>query len=232
MAEKEYVVNTVRLVRVAPVVLVMLAVLAGCKDPTEGKTAATVSDAIEPAPAPVVSAEDESAAPAVESAIFAFSGDNSTIGFEGSKVTGTHVGGFTAFEGTAKVAGGDVLTTQISLAIDMNSTQSDDPDLTTKLKSAEFFDVEKFPTATFTSTSIAASPSGGTYDVTGNLTLHGVTKGITFPAEITVDEDTLTAGAEFSINRNDWGISYPGAADDLIRANVLLYFEVNGTAAQ
>lgn len=220
--------NTVRLVRVAPVMLVMLAVLAGCKDPTKGKTAATVSDAIEPAPAPTAPAEGEPAA----SAAFAFSGDNSTIGFEGSKVTGTHVGGFTTFDGTATVTGGDVLTAQINLTIDMNSTQSDDPDLTTKLKSADFFDVEKFPTATFTSTSIAASPAGGTYDVTGNLTLHGVTKGIAFPAEITIDGDTLTAGAEFSINRNDWGIVYSGAADDLIRPNVLLYFEVNGTAAQ
>ncbi len=226
--------NIVRMVRVAPVMLVMLTVLAGCKDPTEGKTAATVSDAIQPAPAPVTAApaEGEPAVPAAESKVYAFSGDGSTIGFEGSKVTGTHVGGFTAFDGTATVTGGDALTTQITLTIDMNSTQSDDPDLTTKLKSADFFNVEKFSTATFTSTSIAASPAGGSYDVTGNLTLHGVTKGITFPAEITIDGDTLKAGAEFSIDRNDWGIVYSGAADDLIRPNVLLYFEVNGSAAQ
>lgn len=227
--------NTVRVGRLAPVMMVVLVALAGCKDPTEGKTAARVSDAIEPAPAPAPTTQapaegEPTAAPAAKS--YAFSGDSGSIGFEGSKVSGTHVGGFTAFTGTATVTGGDALTTQIDLTIDMKSTQSDDPDLTTKLKSADFFDVEQFPTATFTSTSIVASPAGGTYDVTGNLTLHGVTKGITFPAEITIDGDALKAGAEFSIDRNDWGIVYAGVADDIIRPNVLLYFEVNGTAAQ
>ena len=64
------------------------------------------------------------------------------------------------------------------------------------------------------------------YDVTGNLTLHGVTKGVTFPAEITVDGDTLSTTAEFTINRTDWNITYKGVADDLIRDSVLLYFEI------
>ncbi len=229
--------NTIRLGRIAPVMLVALVMVAGgCKDPTSGKTAAKVSEAIDPAPAPAAPApaegEPAATAPASGAKTYKFGSDGSTLGFEGSKVTGTHVGGFTKFDGTASVTGGDPMTTQISITIDMKSTKSDDPDLTKKLISADFFDAEKFPTATFTSTSIAASPAGGIFDVTGNLALHGVTKGITFPAEIKVDGDTLTATAEFSIDRNDWGISYPGAADDLIRPNVLLYFEVNGSAAQ
>lgn len=225
------------MVRFAP--MMMVAVLAGCADPTADKTAARVSDAIEtpaPAPAPApTSATDGTATPAAaptpvaNATAFPFSGDKSSIGFEGYKVTGAHTGGFAKFDGKFTVPGGDITKGQIELTIQMKDTFSDDPTLTTKLKSADFFDVEKFPTATFTSTSIA--PTGDTFDVTGNLALHGVTKGVTFPAKITIDNGALTATAEFTINRNDWGISYPGVADDLIRENVLMFFDIKAKAA-
>jgi len=109
----------------------------------------------------------------------------------------------------------------------MTSTYSDVPDLTKKLLGADFFEAETYPTATFKSTSIAAPPAGGgLYDVTGNLTLHGITKGITFPATITIDGDTLKTKTEFTINRMDWDVKYKGLADDIIRDDVLLYFEI------
>jgi len=218
------------ILRVAP--LMVLALAAGCTDPTADKTAARMSDPSAPAPAaPAPAATPDAEAPALAAAatVFAFNGDTSSIGFEGYKVTGAHTGGFAKFDGKVTVPGGDLNKAQLELGIDMLATFSDDPGLTKKLLSADFFDVEKFPTATFTSTSIVEA--GIMYDVTGNLTLHGVTKGITFPAEIKIDGGALTATAEFTINRMEWGVVYPGMADDAIRENVLLTFDVKAKSA-
>ena len=93
-------------------------------------------------------------------------------------------------------------------------------DLRKHLKSPDFFDVEKFPTATFKSTAIEKTDDGHT--ITGDLTLHGVTKRVSFPATVTVTDGQVTANSEFSINRNDFGIVYPGMPDDLIRDLVVI----------
>jgi polyisoprenoid-binding protein YceI len=204
--------------------------LAGCGNPTADKTAATVTDAIEePAPEPAVvpSEGGEPTEPAPAAKVYRFTQEGNGIDFEGYKVTGSHVGGFAKFEGTVTVPGDDITKAKVDLTIDMTSTYSDVPDLTKTLLGADFFEVETYPTSTFKSTSIKTTPAGGgLYDVTGNLALHGVTKGITFPAKITLDGDTLTTKAEFTIKRFDWDITYKGLADDLIREDVLLYFEI------
>jgi polyisoprenoid-binding protein YceI len=61
-----------------------------------------------------------------------------------------------------------------------------------------------------------------THTITGNFDLHGVKKSISFPATIQVAADSVSANAEFSINRKDFGINYPGKADDLIRDGVVI----------
>ena len=88
------------------------------------------------------------------------------------------------------------------------------------MKSPDFFDVAKFPTATFRSAEITKTGDG--YAISGDLTLHGVTKRISFPATIKAGEEEVTANAEFSIDRQDYGISYPGMRDDLIRDLVVI----------
>jgi polyisoprenoid-binding protein YceI len=178
-----------------------------------------------PAPAAAADAIPEASA----AKVFAFSGEGSSIGFEGYKVSGAHTGGFATFDGKVSVPGGDLAKMHIELTIDMPSTFSDDPGLTKVLLAKDFFEVETYPVSTFTSTAIAET-APGKYDVTGNLTMHGVTKGVTFPATIKMDSDTLTAGAEFTIKRFEWDITYKGLADDLIREDVLLFFDVNAKA--
>ena len=64
------------------------------------------------------------------------------------------------------------------------------------------------------------------YEVTGDLTLHGVTKTISFPAVISLDGDTLSTKSEFYINRKDFNIVYPGKPDDLIRDEVVIKFDL------
>ncbi len=135
------------------------------------------------------------------------------------------------FEGTVSVTGGTPEGSSVAVTIDTTSLWSDNERLTGHLKSADFFDVETYPTASFTSTEIAANEDG-TYTLTGNLDLHGVTKQISFPANIEVSDSGFTATAEFSINRMDFEIVYPGKPDDLIRDDVLIKLDLKSAAAE
>lgn len=197
-------------------------VLSGCGNPTADKPAAEVGDAIE-----ILTPVEGEALP--EGVVYALT-DNSGIDFEGYKVTGPHVGGFGVFEGTVTVPDGDLSQARIVMIFDMKSIYSDNPDLTNRLLGEEFFEVETYPTSTFTSTAIDAYPDGQSFGVTGNLEMHGITKGLTFPATIKLDGTTLTAEAEFTIDRTDWDITYKGMADDLIRDDVLILFEIEAQA--
>lgn len=146
---------------------------------------------------------------------------NSHINALGAKVTATHPIVWKSFTGEVAVDG-DTLTS-ISFSVDMNSMEADVPKLTSHLKDADFFDVEKFPTATFKSTEIkAGAPEGttGTHTVAGEFMVHGMTKQLTFPATVTITPEQVKAETEFVIDRNVFGITYKGRADDLIQDNV------------
>ena len=85
------------------------------------------------------------------------------------------------------------------------------------LKSPDFFDVAKYPTAKFEITSVepyVADSTSKLKDATniikGNLTLKDSTKNIAFPARITVDATKATAVADFDIDRTLWGMNYKG----------------------
>jgi polyisoprenoid-binding protein YceI len=154
---------------------------------------------------------------------------NSKIEFVGSKVTGKHNGSFGDFSGQVDYAGAPE-NSRVSITIKSDSITTDTPDLTKHLKTADFFDVAKYPEANFVSTTIKpGGENGATHTVTGNLTLHGVTKAITFPATINVTPDVATVDSSFSINRKDFGINYAGAADNLIREDVVLTLHVRAT---
>lgn len=75
------------------------------------------------------------------------------------------------------------------------------------LKSPDYFDVEKFPISTFAITKVA-SVSGKTMKVTGNLTIKGVTRRVTFPADMELENGIANANGKLTIDRTDWGIRY------------------------
>ncbi len=193
---------------------------AGCADP-----AADAPDAVveEPAAEPAPAAEEPVAAD-----VYGLSED-STIGFVGSKVTGSHEGGFKSFTGSVSLAGGTPEGSSVEVAIDTTSLWADNEKLAGHLQSPDFFDVAAHPTASFKSTEIVAAEGGG-FTLTGNLDLHGVTKQISFPATIEVGEHGFSANAEFSINRMDFGIVYAGKADDLIREEVLIKLDLRSAS--
>ena len=228
-----------------PMVLILLPLIgiSGCANPADDVAPATTSEAkpIPPAsasPGPAAQAESASkpASPLEPSTgATAITPENTTIGFVGSKVTGSHNGGFKVFKGTFEVVPTKLESSKITAEIDTNSIFTDNDRLTNHLKSPEFFDVAKFPTSTFVSTAIEAGSKApkakdATHTVTGNLTLHGVTKSISFPAKIAVNGDNATLDSEFFINRKDFGITYPGKANDLIRDEVVIKLAVHGPA--
>jgi len=198
-------------------IFVALFLVSSCANPASDKPAAVTNEA-----APVTASS-----PAVQGERYVITPDSSEIKFIGSKVTGSHNGSFKKFTGTIDVSG-QPETSRVSISIDTASLETDTPDLTKHLKTADFFDVPRFPQATFVSTAIRAGGDKGTHTVTGNLTMHGVTKAITFPATITVDSDAVTVDSTFSINRKDFGINFEGASDNLIRDDVVLTLKVRG----
>jgi polyisoprenoid-binding protein YceI len=187
--------------------------ITGCSDPADKVSKTTATDA------------KQAAKPAAASQDYVIRAE-STIGFVGSKVTGKHNGGFKKFAGKVSAADGKVAAAEVKIA--MNSTWTDTERLTGHLKSPDFFDAAKFPTATFTVTDVQSNSTNKS--VTGNLELHGVTKSITFPADVQVADDAVTVKAEFAINRKDFNINYAGKANDLIRDNVVLKLDIKATA--
>lgn len=195
---------------------VILLALAGCNnDPAKGKTQVTAA-------APLASTA--AAAGAVK---YGFSNADSRIEFVGAKVTRKHDGSFQLFTGAVNLVDNDPTKSSVTAEIDVGSLKSDEEKLTGHLKSGDLLDVAKFPKATFTSTSVkAGGDKGATHTVTGNLQLHGVTKSISFPANVKTSGDSVEVDAEFAINRKDFGIVYPGMPDDLIKDDVLLKLQI------
>lgn len=199
-------------------ILVTLFLVSSCANPASDKPKAVTSDA-----APV-----SSASPATSVEKYLIKPDTSKIEFDASKVTGSHHGSLEKFAGTIEYAG-QPEKSKVKITIETSSVTTDTPDLTKHLKTADFFDVAKFPEATFESTEIKpGGEKGASHTVTGNLQLHGVTKSITFPATIAVKPGEISVESTFSINRKNFGINYAGAADNLIRDEVVLTLHIRG----
>lgn len=204
--------------RVALVAIAALLLLSACANPAADKPKAVVGEATNTSSASPVAGEK-----------YLITTENSKIEFIGAKVTGHHNGSFKKFSGTIDYAG-QIEKSRVSITIDSSSLETDTPDLTKHLKTADFFDVAKYPEAKFESTEIKpGGEKGASHTVTGNLTLHGVTKSVTFPATITVSPGVITVESSFAINRKDFAINYPGKTDDLIRDDVALTLHVKAT---
>jgi len=204
---------------VATVVLSALVLFTACGNPATNKSQAVTGEAAQVSPQ------------AVSGQKYSITPENSKIEFIGSKVTGSHHGSFQKFSGQVDYTGNPE-TSRVQITIETSSIIVDDPKLTEHLKTPDFFDVARFPQSTFVSTAIRpGGDKGASHTVTGNLTMHGVTKAITFPATIAATPDAITVDSSFSINRKDFGINYAGAADNLIRDDVVLTLKIRATKA-
>ena len=184
--------------------------------------------ATSPDPQPPASATDQPA-PAAPAAVEIPVGttlsadvDRSRFEFTGSKITGSHVGGFKIYEATAAWDGATITSGEV--VIDMTSLYTDSDRLTGHMLSPDFFDAESHPRATFKTTSI--TPAGATVNVVGDLDLRGVSQSIEFPAEVAATADGVKVTARVEIDRQRWGVAYPGRPDDLIKDQVPIEFEL------
>lgn len=212
---------------IAPVLLLAL-LAAACSDPTANYTEAKTSNA----------ANVPDLKPGDGDKELKFSQDGNKLAFVGAKVTAAHPGGFDKFSGTITLSGDGKSVRRVVVDIDATTLWSGEDGkgkegkiqkLTDHLKSADFFNVEKYPTAKFITTEInegVESGETGTHTVLANLTMVGQTKQVKFPATIKVDGGKVTAQAKFKIDRTDWGIVYKGMQNDLIKNDVGLEFDI------
>ncbi|MCO5248301.1 MAG: YceI family protein [Chitinophagales bacterium] len=195
--------------------------LASCVDNPEG-VKAEVQDAVE-----------------VEEAIgneLTINTKASTIEWTGRKVSATH-------HGLIKIEAGDVVIAGDHLIggrfiIDMASLENLDQQgewkgkLEGHLKSEDFFGVESYPQAILEITNVNGN-GVGTVTISANLTIKDITKNVTFEAQVLkITEDSFTATADFNINRFDWGIEYPGKADDLISKEINFKININAGVSE
>lgn len=147
--------------------------------------------------------------------------NDSKIRFTGNGVGKNHPGKFRVSSGTVTVQ--DNKITGGSFVINMKSLEVEEEGevFQTKLKphlmSGDFFDAENFATSKFEITGIEPYESdgkdtsivqGANFNVSGNLTIKGETRNITFPARIELDDNTLKGEANFDIDRTQWKMNY------------------------
>jgi polyisoprenoid-binding protein YceI len=142
----------------------------------------------------------------------------SKIMWTGSKVIGggQHTGTMNLQAGDIMVADGNI--TGGKFVVDVASLANTDltpedgkADLEGHLKSDDFFDVANHPTAVFEIAKVeaASGDSGATHTITGNFTLKGVTKSVTIPAKVAIQDGKLIANTPpFVIDRTQWGVKY------------------------
>lgn len=130
------------------------------------------------------------------------------------------VGGkFSDFSGTITADRSNPANSSVEFTIQAASVDTATPDRDKHLRSSDFFDVEKYPTITFKSTKITPTKAKDTYEVVGDLTMHGVTKRITLPVVVLGfmkdpwGNDRAGFEVETTLNRKDYGINWNKALD-------------------
>ena len=139
----------------------------------------------------------------------------STLAWKGYKPGGSHHGTLGIKQGELSIENGELVSGTFTL--DMNKILCEDltdakmnEQLVGHLKSADFFDVAKYPEGKFTITTVEKLNDGvNTHRISGNLELKGVSKNITFDANVT-NEGTIykATTATFTIDRTQWGVNY------------------------
>lgn len=150
--------------------------------------------------------------------------------------------GFTSYSGLFSGATGSLkldplhpAASKLDVTIPVDSILTTVPKLTDELKGDKWFDVAKFPQATFTSTNVTLG-SGGEATITGTLTLHGVTKPVVLHAHLVGAgvnplDKAYTVGFQASgtIKRSDFGVSlYAPALGDDVELSIAGAFELQG----
>jgi len=128
-------------------------------------------------------------------------------------------GQFTRLSGSLSLDEADSTKSRVEAAIDAASITTREADRDTHLKSADFFDVEKFPTLSFKSTGITRKDDDE-LSIDGDLTIHGVTRKVTFavegptaPGKDPWGNTRIGISATTKVNRKDYGLTWNAALE-------------------
>ncbi|HET8772604.1 MAG TPA: YceI family protein [Thermoanaerobaculia bacterium] len=143
---------------------------------------------------------------------------HSTANFKIRHFTANVIGAFNDFDGTVTMDRENPAKSSVEFTIQAASIDTNSENRDKHLRSADFFETDKFPTIAFKSTSVA--PKGKeAFDVTGDLTMHGVTKRVTLPVTFggfakTQRGEKAGFEVETTLNRKDYGIVWNRALDE------------------
>jgi polyisoprenoid-binding protein YceI len=176
--------------------------------------------------------------PAALTGDYVFDPVHSTFGFVARHAMVTKVRGtFGEFEGSAHLDFTNASKSSVTVTIKATSIDTGHPDRDAHLRGNDFFDMDQYPEITFKSTSIE-SVDENTYRVTGDLTIRGVTKSVTFEAERegpVIDpwgNTRVGFSGSLTVNRKDWGVSWNMALEAggvVVSEKVTLEFDVSAT---
>jgi polyisoprenoid-binding protein YceI len=146
--------------------------------------------------------------------------EHSNIGFKVRHLMVSNVkGSFEKFSGTVDINDKDITKSRVEVSIDTNSINTSVQKRDNHLRSADFFDVAKYPAMTFVSKKVAKAGKDS-LKVTGDLTLHGVTKEVVLDVEGPSPESKdpwgnirKGASATAKINRKDFGLNWNKALE-------------------
>lgn len=143
----------------------------------------------------------------------------SKLEWTGEKITGKHYGTINIQSGTiannhGRIAGNIVFDMKSIAVTDLSGEMKGK--LEGHLRSEDFFSVDKHPTATFEITGLTplagATAATNNFNVTGNLTIKGITQPLTFPATVRFEGPKMTATGEAKVNRTKYDIKYRSAS--------------------
>jgi polyisoprenoid-binding protein YceI len=150
-------------------------------------------------------------------------------------------GSFTKVTGAVEYDADNVATTTVSAEVDVTSINTGDEKRDGHLKSADFFEVDKYPTMTFVSRKVEKT-GDDEFRVTGDLTIHGVTKETILTASEVTSEGTdpwgqirIGAVIKGKVNRKDFGLNWSAPLETggvLVGDDVKLEFDLQFVKAQ
>ncbi|WP_232549254.1 YceI family protein [Propioniciclava soli] len=160
---------------------------------------------------------------------------HSEVGFVTRHAMVTKVRGrFNDYSGTATIDGANPSNSSLEVTVQAASLDTNNADRDTHVRSADFFDVEQYPTITFRSTDFAVS--NDTVDVTGDLTIKDVTKSVTIPFDFNgaatdpFGNERIGFEGKVDVSRADYGLTWNAALETggfLVADKVTLEFEVS-----
>ena len=169
---------------------------------------------------------------------YAIDPSHTRIGFSARHAMVTKVRGhFDQFEGSAHVDTTTPANSSVTVTIEAASVTTGNEQRDGHLKTPDFFDIANYPQITFVSTNVERD--GSEWDITGDLTINGVTKSVTIPFEETgsakdpFGNTRVGFEGEVTIDRTDWNLSFNAALETggvLVSEKVKLEFDVSAIA--